>query len=95
MIAWTKRTASRFGSRPSRTARPSTTNLLHAELSEIKQTVDEEREAAAENSFHALLPNGTQRFRYRPLLGIDGQFMQQLSIELSMTRHTMPIENVM
>jgi hypothetical protein len=35
--------------------------------------------AAAGNSFKTLLKDGTQRFRYRTLLGIGGQFMQQLS----------------
>jgi hypothetical protein len=52
---------------------------LSREAAEIKHTVDEEREAAAGNSFKTLLKDGTQKFRYRTLLGIGGQFMQQLS----------------
>lgn len=52
---------------------------LSGEAAEIKATVDEERQAAAGNSFSTLLKNGTQKFRYRTLLGIGGQFMQQLS----------------
>ncbi|KAM0723784.1 hypothetical protein Q7P37_000774 [Cladosporium fusiforme] len=52
---------------------------LRREAAEIKNTVDEEREAAAGNSFKTLLKNGSQKFRYRTLLGIGGQFMQQLS----------------
>ncbi|KAL1582163.1 hypothetical protein WHR41_09020 [Cladosporium halotolerans] len=49
------------------------------EATRIKETVDEEREAASGSSFKALLKNGTQKFRYRTLLGIGGQFIQQLS----------------
>lgn len=52
---------------------------LNREAAEIKATVDEEREAAAGSSFKALLKDGSQKFRYRTLLGIGGQFMQQLS----------------
>jgi hypothetical protein len=54
-------------------------NDISREAAEIKHTVDEEREAAAGNSFKTLLKDGTQKFRYRTLLGIGGQFMQQLS----------------
>jgi hypothetical protein len=54
-------------------------NAISREATEIKHTVDEEREAAAGNSFKTLLKDGTQKFRYRTLLGIGGQFMQQLS----------------
>lgn len=49
------------------------------EATEIKQTVDEEREAAAGSTYKALLKDGSQKFRYRTLLGMGGQFMQQLS----------------
>jgi len=52
---------------------------ISREATDIKHTVDEEREAAAGNSFKTLLKDGTQKFRYRTLLGIGGQFMQQLS----------------
>lgn len=54
-------------------------SALHREAAEIRQTVEEEREAAAGNSFQALLKNGSQKFRYRTLLAMGGQFMQQLS----------------
>lgn len=50
-----------------------------AELAEIHHAIEEERVATAGNSFKALLKGGGQRFRYRTLLGIGGQFMQQLS----------------
>lgn len=52
---------------------------LNREAAEIRQTVDEEREAAAGNSYMTLLRDGKQKFRYRTLLGMGGQFMQQLS----------------
>lgn len=52
---------------------------MDREATRIKETVDEEREAASGSSFKALLKNGTQKFRYRTLLGIGGQFIQQLS----------------
>jgi hypothetical protein len=58
---------------------------ISREAAEIKHTVDEEREAAAGNSFKTLLKDGTQKFRYRTLLGIGGQFMQQLSGKLAPT----------
>lgn len=48
-------------------------------MNEIQHTVDEEREAAHGSSFKALLKNGQQKFFYRTMLGIGGQFMQQLS----------------
>ncbi|TLD05662.1 Sugar transporter STL1 [Venturia nashicola] len=52
---------------------------LSREAAEIKYTVDEEREAAAESSWITLFKNGKQKFRYRMLLSVGGQFMQQLS----------------
>lgn len=48
-------------------------------LEEIRQTIVEERRVASGSSFRALLKDGEQRFRYRTLLGIGGQFMQQIS----------------
>lgn len=48
-------------------------------LEEIRQTITEERRAASGSSLRALLKSGEQRFRYRTLLGIGGQFMQQIS----------------
>lgn len=52
---------------------------LSRDLEEIHQTIQEERRAASGGSFKAILRNGNQRFRYRTLLGIGGQFMQQIS----------------
>lgn len=48
------------------------------ELQEIRHAIDEERRAAATTGWMTLLRNGTQKFRYRTLLGIGGQFIQQL-----------------
>lgn len=53
--------------------------LVNVEMNEIQHTVDEEKEAAQGSSFKALLKNGQQKFFYRTMLGIGGQFMQQLS----------------
>jgi len=51
-----------------------------SDLAKIKHAIDEERAAAqGAGGFRALLKNGPQKFRYRTLLGIGGQFMQQLS----------------
>lgn len=52
---------------------------MSKDLADIQHAIDEERAAAAGTNFRALLKNGDQRFRYRTLLGIGGQFMQQLS----------------
>lgn len=52
-----------------------------ADLAQIHHAIEEERAAAEGSSFKALLKDGGQRFRYRTLLGIGGQFMQQLSGE--------------
>ncbi|KAF7543473.1 hypothetical protein G7Z17_g10719 [Cylindrodendrum hubeiense] len=48
-------------------------------LAEIQHAIREEREAAQTSSFKAMFKNGDQKFLYRTLLGIGGQFMQQLS----------------
>ncbi|KAL1879624.1 hypothetical protein Plec18167_004086 [Paecilomyces lecythidis] len=53
--------------------------ILTQQLSEIQQAIKEEREAAAGGSFRTMLKNGDQKFLYRTLLGIGGQFMQQIS----------------
>ncbi|EME85191.1 uncharacterized protein MYCFIDRAFT_196019 [Pseudocercospora fijiensis CIRAD86] len=50
-----------------------------ADLAQIHHAIEEERAAAAGSNFRALIKDGGQRFRYRTLLGIGGQFMQQLS----------------
>ncbi|KAF9891517.1 hypothetical protein FE257_003984 [Aspergillus nanangensis] len=52
---------------------------LMQSMAEIQSAIDEEREAAAGGSFKVLLKDEGQRFRYRTLLGIGGQFMQQIS----------------
>jgi hypothetical protein len=54
-------------------------DVLKRELGEIQHAIAEERAAAAGSSYKALLKNGDQRFFYRTMLGIGGQFMQQLS----------------
>lgn len=52
---------------------------LSRELAIIQHAITEEREAAKGASAFAMFQNGPQRFFYRTLLGIGGQFMQQLS----------------
>lgn len=54
-------------------------DFVNREMAEIQHAVDEEREAAHGSSYKALLKNGPQKFFYRTMLGIGGQFMQQLS----------------
>lgn len=51
---------------------------VDAEMAEIQKALDEERAAAGDTDFLALFKSGPQRFRRRALLGIGGQFMQQL-----------------
>ncbi|PSN62398.1 general substrate transporter [Corynespora cassiicola Philippines] len=52
---------------------------LKRDLFEIQKAIAEERAAASGSSYRALLKNGEQKFFYRTMLGIGGQFMQQLS----------------
>ncbi|KFZ01154.1 hypothetical protein V501_10181 [Pseudogymnoascus sp. VKM F-4519 (FW-2642)] len=52
---------------------------INRQISEIQNAVNEERAATEGRSKTALLKNGPQKFRHRVLLGIGGQFMQQLS----------------
>ena len=52
---------------------------LSRNMAEIQHAIKEEREAAKAGSFQSMLKNGDQKFLYRTLLGIGGQFMQQLS----------------
>lgn len=47
-------------------------------LTEIQIAIQEEREAAHGNSYRALLQNGEQRFFYRTMLGIGGQFSEYM-----------------
>lgn len=53
--------------------------IIDKQIENIQNAVDEEREAIEGSSKMALLKNGPQKFRHRILLGIGGQFMQQLS----------------
>jgi hypothetical protein len=53
--------------------------IIREEISDIQHAIEEERSAAEGGSFKAVLKNGPQKFFYRTLLGIGGQFMQQLS----------------
>ncbi|KEF60682.1 uncharacterized protein A1O9_02243 [Exophiala aquamarina CBS 119918] len=53
--------------------------VIAAELREIQQALEEERAAAGGTTILALFKSSPQRFRRRTLLGIGGQFMQQLS----------------
>ncbi|RYP25579.1 hypothetical protein DL768_011456 [Monosporascus sp. mg162] len=53
--------------------------VINLEIADIQHAIDEERAAARGSSFKALLKNGRQKFFYRTMLGIGGQFMQQLS----------------
>ncbi|KAL6901137.1 general substrate transporter [Trichoderma evansii] len=48
-------------------------------LTEIQAAIEEERQAALGSSYKALFKNGDQKFFFRTMLGIGGQFMQQLS----------------
>lgn len=53
--------------------------IVNAEVREIQHALEEERSAAGGTTFLALFKKSPQRFRRRTLLGIGGQFMQQLS----------------
>ena len=57
-----------------------TNPVIEREIAEIQHAIAEEKQAAAgSGGRRALFKNGPQRFFHRTLLGIDGQFMQQLS----------------
>ncbi|KAK8152852.1 general substrate transporter [Phyllosticta citrichinensis] len=53
--------------------------IIRAEVDIIQHALYEEKEIAGGTSFKALFKKGPQNFRYRVLLGIGGQFIQQLS----------------
>jgi hypothetical protein len=54
--------------------------VIDRDMAEIQNAIYEEHEAAAGTGGRmAILKNGPQRFLHRTLLGIGGQFMQQLS----------------
>ena len=55
---------------------------LSRTMAEIQGAIREEREAAQTGSFKAMLKNGEQKFMYRTLLGIGGQFMQQVQLKI-------------
>jgi hypothetical protein len=50
--------------------------VLRHNLALISHAGSEERADAAGGSFKTMLKNGEQKFLYRTLLGIGGQFMQ-------------------
>ncbi|KAF2492525.1 general substrate transporter [Lophium mytilinum] len=54
-------------------------DTLNIEIKLIQDAIVEERQAAAAGSYKTMMKNGEQKFLYRTLLGIGGQFMQQLS----------------
>ena len=52
---------------------------LAESMAEIQHAIEEERQASKQGSFSTMLKNGEQKFFYRTMLGIGGQFMQQIS----------------
>ncbi|KAK8113419.1 hypothetical protein PG984_013945 [Apiospora sp. TS-2023a] len=64
---------------PATTPTDDASEVVRLEIALIQEAVQEEREASKGSSYRTLLQNGKQRFRLRTLLGIGGQFMQQLS----------------
>ena len=58
---------------------PVSDESINKDMAEIQKAIKEEQEAAQTGSFKAMLKNGEQKFFYRTLLGIGGQFMQQIS----------------
>ncbi|GME29248.1 sugar transporter [Neofusicoccum parvum] len=54
-------------------------DVVNNEMAIIQHALYEEKEVAGGTTFKAIFKDGPQRFRYRTLLGIGGQFMQQLS----------------
>ena len=53
--------------------------VVREEIADIQHAIEEERAAAEGGSFKAIFKNGPQRFFYRTMLGVGGQFMQQIS----------------
>ena len=53
--------------------------VINAEMAEIQHALQEERAASHGTSFLAMFKSSPQRFCRRTLLGIGGQFQQQLS----------------
>lgn len=58
---------------------PHTSPIVAADMAEIQLALDEERKASSGNGFMTIFKNGEQKLFYRTMLGIGGQFMQQLS----------------
>lgn len=57
-------------------------DIVDREIADIQWALEEEKKAASVEkkiTFLTLFKNGSQKFRYRTLLAIGGQFMQQLS----------------
>jgi predicted MFS family arabinose efflux permease len=61
------------------TANEDVQEVVRVEMEEIQHAIHEEREASEGSSYRAMFKNGKQKFLYRTMLGIGGQFMQQLS----------------
>ncbi|EXJ93373.1 hypothetical protein A1O1_01765 [Capronia coronata CBS 617.96] len=57
----------------------SDSSAIDTELHEIERALEDEKEAAGGITFLSLFKSSPQRFRRRTLLGVGGQFMQQLS----------------
>ena len=51
---------------------------VECEMAEIQHALQEEKEAAIGSNMFTMFRNGPQKFLHRTLLGIGGQFMQQL-----------------
>ncbi|KAE9972534.1 hypothetical protein BLS_003979 [Venturia inaequalis] len=64
---------------PDANTAPHNSPIVAAEMAEIQLALDEERKASSGNGFMTIFKNGEQKFFYRTMLGIGGQFMQQLS----------------
>jgi sugar porter (SP) family MFS transporter len=58
---------------------PKDNTTINTEMHEIEHALQEEKAAAGGTTFLAVFKSGPQKFRRRTLLGIGGQFMQQLS----------------
>ncbi|PYI15420.1 MFS sugar transporter [Aspergillus violaceofuscus CBS 115571] len=68
--------------------------LVTTEVEEISRAIAEEQAASQEGSFGMIFSNGPQKFFYRTLLGMGGQFMQQMSgVNLITYYNTVIFEN--
>ncbi|KAK6844370.1 sugar transporter [Apiospora arundinis] len=64
---------------PTTTPSQDAQEVIRLEMAQIQDAIHEERDAARGGSYQAMFQNGKQKFLYRTLLGVGGQFMQQLS----------------